>query len=111
MRMYHVQGWGSCGKFSRASIERESRASRPGLRLARPSQQLTMLREAGMLTSRRDGKTVYYRANPAGIGTALTELQAYLTMSCPSEQVAGRSQPTARLRRSIRTVSRQRPSN
>ncbi|MGO1050194.1 ArsR/SmtB family transcription factor [Crossiella sp. CA198] len=47
------------------------------------SQQLTMLREAGMLTSRREGKTVYYRADPTGISAALTDLQTYLAVCCP----------------------------
>ncbi|WP_447004081.1 ArsR/SmtB family transcription factor [Saccharothrix isguenensis] len=42
-----------------------------------------MLRDGGLLTARRDGKTVYYRADPAGISAALTELQDYLAGCCP----------------------------
>jgi DNA-binding transcriptional ArsR family regulator len=51
---------------------------------------LSQLREGGVLTSRREGKTVYYRANPAGIATVIAELQAHLQACCPPEEPASR---------------------
>ncbi|MBB5805670.1 DNA-binding transcriptional ArsR family regulator [Saccharothrix ecbatanensis] len=58
-------------------------AERAGIAQSTASEHLAMLREGGLLTARRDGKTVYYRANPAGIAAALTELQGYLAVCCP----------------------------
>lgn len=42
------------------------------------SQQLDILRRAHIVTSRREGKTVYYRADRDGAATALADLQSYL---------------------------------
>lgn len=58
-------------------------ATRLGIGQSTASEQLAQLRDAGMLASRREGKSVYYRADPAGISAALTELQDYLRACCP----------------------------
>jgi DNA-binding transcriptional ArsR family regulator len=58
-------------------------AERAGIAHSTASEQLSTLRQGGLLTSRRDGKTVHYRANPTGISTALAELQGYLGACCP----------------------------
>jgi|SRR5690625_1145662 len=46
------------------------------------SQQLAMLRRGRILTSRREGKTVYYRADTEGTAAVLDNLQAYLRACC-----------------------------
>jgi DNA-binding transcriptional ArsR family regulator len=46
------------------------------------SQQLTILRRGGIVTSRRKGKTVLYRSEGEGIAAALGDLQAYLDACC-----------------------------
>ncbi|GAA0247703.1 hypothetical protein GCM10010492_54270 [Saccharothrix mutabilis subsp. mutabilis] len=58
-------------------------AERAGIAHSTASEQLALLREGGLLTSRRDGKTVYYRADGTGIAQALTELQTHLLTCCP----------------------------
>ncbi|MFC6091537.1 ArsR/SmtB family transcription factor [Saccharothrix lopnurensis] len=58
-------------------------AERLGIAHSTASEQLSALRQGGLLTARRDGKTVYYRPNPTGITAALTELQAHLGSCCP----------------------------
>lgn len=58
-------------------------AERLGVGQSTASQQLAQLRQGGLLSSRREGKTVYYRANPAGIAAVLAELQDYLRACCP----------------------------
>lgn len=40
-------------------------------------------RRGAILTSRRDGKTVYYRADPIDLAAVLEELQGYLRNCCP----------------------------
>ncbi|MFI6263214.1 ArsR/SmtB family transcription factor [Micromonospora sp. NPDC051006] len=57
-------------------------AERVGISQATASQQLTLLRRGRVVTSRRDGKTVYYRADREGALAALAELQSYLTTCC-----------------------------
>ncbi|GGR64528.1 hypothetical protein GCM10010169_04430 [Micromonospora fulviviridis] len=57
-------------------------AERTGISQATASQQLTLLRRGRVVTSRRDGKTVYYRADRDGTLAALAELQAYLMTCC-----------------------------
>ncbi len=47
------------------------------------STHLAMLREAGVLASRREWKTVYYRADPEGILRNLDGLRDYLLACCP----------------------------
>lgn len=46
------------------------------------SEQLKLLRRGGIVTSRREGKTVYYRADRDGMARALADLQAYLKVCC-----------------------------
>lgn len=46
------------------------------------SEQLKLLRHGGVVTSRRDGKIVYYRADKDGMTRALADLQAYLKVCC-----------------------------
>jgi DNA-binding transcriptional ArsR family regulator len=46
------------------------------------SQQLAMLRDGGLLRSRREGKTVYYRADPQRASAVLDELQVFLRSCC-----------------------------
>lgn len=57
-------------------------AERTGISQATASQQLTLLRRGRVVTSRRDGKTVYYRADRDGVLAALAELQSYLAICC-----------------------------
>ncbi|MGN9804918.1 ArsR/SmtB family transcription factor [Micromonospora sp. L32] len=57
-------------------------AERAGISQATASQQLTLLRRGRVVTSRRDGKTVYYRADRDGAVAALAELQSYLKTCC-----------------------------
>jgi DNA-binding transcriptional ArsR family regulator len=49
------------------------------------SQQLALLRQGGILTARREGKTVHYRADPSTISATVTELQTYLLFCCPPQ--------------------------
>ncbi|MEU4777360.1 metalloregulator ArsR/SmtB family transcription factor [Micromonospora sp. NPDC023633] len=57
-------------------------AERVGVSQATASQQLTLLRRGRVVTSRRAGKTVYYRADRDGVLTALTDLRSYLLTCC-----------------------------
>ncbi|HEU5420222.1 MAG TPA: metalloregulator ArsR/SmtB family transcription factor [Streptosporangiaceae bacterium] len=58
-------------------------AERLGIAQPTASQQLALLRRGGLLTSRKDGKQVYYRVDTAAVAQALTELQSYLRTCCP----------------------------
>lgn len=57
-------------------------ADRVGISQSTASQQLTLLRRGRILTSRRSGKTVLYRADRDGALTALTDLRSYLLTCC-----------------------------
>ncbi|MGB2569951.1 MULTISPECIES: ArsR/SmtB family transcription factor [Micromonospora] len=57
-------------------------AERAGISQATASQQLTLLRRGAVVTARRDGKTVWYRADREGTLAALAELRSYLTTCC-----------------------------
>lgn len=46
------------------------------------SEQLKMLRDGGVVTARREGKVVYYRADKAGMLRVLDDLRAYLEVCC-----------------------------
>ncbi len=46
------------------------------------SEQLSLLRRGGILTSRRDGKVVLYRADRDSAVAALADLHAYLLACC-----------------------------
>lgn len=58
-------------------------AGRLGIGQSTASEQLAQLRRGGMLTSRRGGKSVSYRADPPRIAASLAELQAVLAACCP----------------------------
>ncbi|MGA9748395.1 MAG: metalloregulator ArsR/SmtB family transcription factor [Nocardioides sp.] len=53
-----------------------------GLGQSTASEQLAFLRRGGILTSRRQGKVVRYRANRDGVVRALDDLRAYLLACC-----------------------------
>ena len=55
-----------------------------GVAQSTASQQLAELRRGGLLTSRRDGKAVLYRADVTGITRALNALQVHLRSCCPT---------------------------
>lgn len=57
-------------------------AGKAGLGQSTASEQLALLRRGGILTSRRDGKVVLYRANREGVSEALSDLQRYLLACC-----------------------------
>ncbi|PWU50408.1 transcriptional regulator [Micromonospora sp. S4605] len=57
-------------------------AEQVGISQATASQQLALLRRGRVVTSRRAGKTVYYRADREGALTALTDLRSYLLTCC-----------------------------
>ncbi len=57
-------------------------ADQAGIGQSTASQQLAMLRRGRILTSRREGKTVYYRADTEGTAAVLANLQAYLRSCC-----------------------------
>jgi DNA-binding transcriptional ArsR family regulator len=59
-----------------------------GLGQSTASEQLTILRRGGLLTSTRDGKLVRYRADPTAINARITDLQNYLTCCCPPAPTA-----------------------
>ncbi|ADD43089.1 ArsR/SmtB family transcription factor [Stackebrandtia nassauensis] len=63
-------------------------AKRLELAQSAASTHLATLRDAGILTSRRDWKTVYYRANPAGFLKSLDDLRDYLLACCPPDCAA-----------------------
>lgn len=58
-------------------------AGRLGIGQSNASQQLALLRRGGLLTSRKDGKQVRYRADTRSIERSLAELQNYLRTCCP----------------------------
>lgn len=58
-------------------------AARLGTGPSTASQQLALLRDGGLLAARRDGKTVWYRADPITIDSALDELRGCLRSCCP----------------------------
>ena len=57
-------------------------AEKAGLGQSTASEQLAFLRRGGILTSRRQGKVVLYRANRDGVIAALGDLHAYLLACC-----------------------------
>ena len=54
-----------------------------GIGQSTASEQLAILRRGGLVRSKRDGKTVYYSADPDGILAAMNELQTMLQTCCP----------------------------
>lgn len=57
-------------------------AEHAGIGQSTASQQLDLLRRGGVVTSRREGKAVLYRADKEGTSAALTDLQTYLKNCC-----------------------------
>jgi DNA-binding transcriptional ArsR family regulator len=57
-------------------------AEQAGIGQSTASQQLDLLRRGGIVTSRREGKTVIYRADRDGSAAALADLQMYLQNCC-----------------------------
>ncbi|TDD43252.1 ArsR family transcriptional regulator [Nonomuraea terrae] len=68
-------------------------AERMSLAQSATSTHLATLRDGGVLVSRREWKTVYYRADSARISKALADLQATLNACCPPDDLVT---PTAR---------------
>ena len=58
-------------------------AAELGIGQSTASEQLAILRRGGLVRSERDGKTVRYCADRAGILDALAELQTVLQSCCP----------------------------
>jgi DNA-binding transcriptional ArsR family regulator len=58
-------------------------AERLGIAQPTASQQLALLRRGGLLTSRKQGKQVYYRIDGLRVERSLAELQSYLRTCCP----------------------------
>jgi DNA-binding transcriptional ArsR family regulator len=57
-------------------------AERSGLGQSTASEHLAVLKRAGILTSRREGKEVYYRPQREGVLTLLSQLTDLLTHCC-----------------------------
>ena len=57
-------------------------AERAGISQSTASQQLALLRRGRVVTSERQGKTVLYQGDNAGMKAAIAELQAYLEVCC-----------------------------
>ncbi len=57
-------------------------AEQAGIGQSTASQQLDLLRRGAVVTARREGKTVLYRADRNGSSTALADLQTYLQNCC-----------------------------
>jgi DNA-binding transcriptional ArsR family regulator len=53
-----------------------------GIGQSTASEQLAILRRAGIVTSRREGKIVLYRSDRDGALDVLADLQAYLQTCC-----------------------------
>ncbi|MGP3935547.1 ArsR/SmtB family transcription factor [Nonomuraea sp. KM88] len=53
-----------------------------GIGQPRASEQLAELKRGGILTSRKEGKVVLYRADKETVASALSNLQAYLQHCC-----------------------------
>jgi DNA-binding transcriptional ArsR family regulator len=63
-------------------------AERLSLAQSATSTHLATLRDGGVLASRREWKTVYYRADAGRIGRALSDLQVSLQACCPPAECA-----------------------
>jgi DNA-binding transcriptional ArsR family regulator len=58
-------------------------AAEAGIGQSTASEQLAILKRAGIVRAQREGKTVLYSANGTGISAALAELQSLLQVCCP----------------------------
>lgn len=63
-------------------------AERLGLAQSATSAHLATLRDTGVLVSRQEWKTVYYRVDPNRITQAMDGLRAYLMACCPPGDAA-----------------------
>lgn len=68
--------------FGGAELSVGEVAERADVRQPTASVHLDQLRQGGILTSRRSGKSVLYRSDHDGISRALADLQAYLEICC-----------------------------
>jgi DNA-binding transcriptional ArsR family regulator len=68
-------------------------ADRMQLAQSAASTHLATLRDGGLLTARREWKTVHYRADPTKIGRALADLQTLLQACCPPSDCSTESGP------------------
>ncbi|MEU4290856.1 metalloregulator ArsR/SmtB family transcription factor [Kribbella sp. NPDC026596] len=57
-------------------------AEHAGIGQSTASQQLDLLRRGGIVSARREGKSVLYSADREGAAAALADLQAYLRTCC-----------------------------
>ncbi len=57
-------------------------AERAGVGQPTASEHLSQLKRGGILTSRRQGQSVLYTSDHAGIARALEDLQSYLEVCC-----------------------------
>jgi DNA-binding transcriptional ArsR family regulator len=60
-------------------------AQAAGLGQSTASEHLSLLKRAGLLKSRREGKEVYYAPDRASIFAVIDQLTAFLTRCCPPE--------------------------
>ncbi|MFF2007711.1 ArsR/SmtB family transcription factor [Streptomyces sp. NPDC058195] len=61
-------------------------AERCALKPSTASEHLSLLRRGGLVTSRKEGKQVFYRADGATTTEHLSALQAYLARCCPPDR-------------------------
>jgi DNA-binding transcriptional ArsR family regulator len=64
----------SSREMSAAQLKRHLSISQPAV-----SQHLTVLRRAGLVRERRDGRAFYYRADPGGLEPLVGWLERYRT--------------------------------
>jgi hypothetical protein len=64
-----------------------------GRRISRSKAPAEFSSGTGILTRRREGKTVYYRADPQRATGALAELQSYLAACCPPPVTGTNAEP------------------
>ncbi|MEV0430929.1 metalloregulator ArsR/SmtB family transcription factor [Micromonospora sp. NPDC050495] len=64
-----------------------------GIGQSTASEQLAILRRGRVVHAQREGKTVRYSADGAGISAALTELQNLLQTCCPPSPAGDKSDP------------------
>jgi DNA-binding transcriptional ArsR family regulator len=86
VQTYQTNGWTALGDLTRRAIF-ERLADRPqavselasGLPVSRPavSQHLKVLRDAGLVFDRREGKHRIYQLNPEGLAALRTDLERF----------------------------------
>lgn len=60
-------------------------AEQAGIGQSTASENLTVLKRAGIVQSRREGKTVFYTPHRTRMMALVDQLKAYLTTCCPIE--------------------------